>query len=385
MTLPILAVVLMGLALAGCLYLVVAIVLVGRFATQPAPVAAPPAPSVTVLKPLCGAPLGLLDDLATLARQDYPGAMQIVCGVADAADPAVAVVERLRATHPGVAIELVIDPAVHGANRKVSNLVNMAGRIRHDVVVISDADIRLRPDDLARAVAALAAPGVGAVTGLYGGVGGAGVWSDLCALGLVSHFLPNAVVGLASGRARPCFGSLIALRRDTLDAIGGFRPFVDALADDHAIGAAVRARGLAVAVPPLVVLHRCDDVSLADLWRHELRWARTIRALDPLGWLGSLVTHPLPFGLAALAGGGGRLAAAVALAALVLRGALAWRVGTLFRLPLPVPSLLALRDLLTFAVFVASLAGRDVAWKHHDYRLRRDGTIAARAAREPGP
>ncbi|MDC7787711.1 bacteriohopanetetrol glucosamine biosynthesis glycosyltransferase HpnI [Rhodoplanes sp. TEM] len=379
----VLAILLMLLATAGCAYLAVAAVLVGRFAARPAPGVpeGEPAPGVTVLKPLHGAPPGLLDDLATLCRQRYPGPLQIVCGVADPADPAVAVVERLIASHPGIAIDLVIDPAVHGTNRKVSNLINMAAKIRHEVVVLSDADIRLRPDDLSRVVAALRQPGVGAVTCLYGGQGAAGVWSDLVALGLVSHFLPNAVLGLELGRAKPCFGALIALDRTTLDGLGGFRSFVDTLADDYAIGAAVRASGRrAVLVPSFAVVHRCDEASLAAAWSHELRWARTVMSLDPAGWAGAVVTHPLGFALLAAAFGGGRPALGLALAAIVGRAALAWRVGVAFALPVPALPLVPVRDLLTFAVFVASFLGRGVTWKDQDYRMRADGTFTEQDA-----
>ncbi|MBK5957279.1 hypothetical protein CCR97_03520 [Rhodoplanes elegans] len=371
------ALLLMLLALAGCAYLIAAAVLVGRFAARPSPTvpAGEPAPGVTVLKPLHGAPPGLFDDLSTWCRQTYPGPLQIVCGVARRDDPAVAVVERLIAAHPAVRIDLVIDPTRHGSNGKVSNLINMAGKIRHGVVVVSDSDIRLRPDDVSRVVAALRRPGVGAVTCLYGGEGAAGVWSDLVALGLVSHFLPNAVLGLEIGRANPCFGALIALDRKTLDAIGGFAAFADTLADDYAIGAAVRSKGLAVVVPSVAVLHRCDETSLAALWAHELRWARTVMSLDPPGWLGSVVTHPLAAALLAVAFGGGRPAVGLAVAAIVCRIVLAWRVGVALARPVPALPLVPLRDLLTFAVFVASFLGRAVTWKDQDFRMRADGTF----------
>lgn len=375
--------VLMLLALAGCGYLVMATVLVGRFAARQAPELAEggPTPGVTVLKPLHGADPGLYDNLASLCRQAYPGLLQIVCGVGNPADPAVTVVQRLIADHPGLAIDLVIDPTLHGANPKISNLINMAGRIRHEIVVLSDSDIRLRDDDLARVVAVLEKTGVGAVTCLYGGEGAVGVWSDVGALGLTSHFLPNAVVGLELGRARPCFGALIALQRDTLAAIGGFEAFADVLADDYAIGAAVRARGEVVVAPPLAVLHRCDEASAAALWAHELRWARTVMSLDPAGWLGSAVTHPLAFALLALAFGGGRPALGLVLAAIVCRIGLALRVGVAFALPVPALPLVPLRDLLTFAVFVASFLGRGVTWKNQDYEMQADGTFSENAAK----
>src|SRR5258705_2690877 len=127
------------LAIVGCGYLLAATVLVGRFArTQPLSMSAI-TPTVTILKPLHGDDADLVDNLMSFAEQCYAGAVQIVCGVADAHDPAVAVVERLRVSRE---LELVIDATLHGANRKVSNLINMAPRIRHDVVILADSDIR---------------------------------------------------------------------------------------------------------------------------------------------------------------------------------------------------------------------------------------------------
>src|SRR5439155_18605701 len=111
------------------------------------------------------------------------------------------------------------------------------------------------------------------------------------------HFLPDVLVGLKLRLARPCFGSTIALRRETLNAIGGFNAFIDQLADDNAIGQAVRRLELRVTIPPFVVAHVCVEASSAQLWRHELRWARTVRAVSPLGYAGSAITHPLAFAM----------------------------------------------------------------------------------------
>ena len=162
---------------------------------------------MTILKPLHGDDGGLVDNLMSFAEQRYAGAVQIVCGVADAHDPAVAVVERLRGSPGTRGLELVIDATLHGANRKVSNLINMAPRIRHEVVILADSDIRVAPDYLARVIAALQQPHIGAVTCLYHGVAASGPWSQLGALFINAHFLPSVVLGLASGLAQPCFGS----------------------------------------------------------------------------------------------------------------------------------------------------------------------------------
>src|SRR5205823_5721796 len=105
------------------------------------------------------------------------------------------------------------------------------------------------------------------------------------------------IMGAAMGLASPCFGSTIALRRSTLEAIGGFEAFGDRLADDNEIGKAIRAKGLAVALPPIAVSHTCTETTLGALLLHELRWARTIRLVDPKGYAGSLITYQLPLAI----------------------------------------------------------------------------------------
>src|SRR5262249_33824548 len=325
------------LAVVGCGYLITAAILVGRFARDRASACSAAAPAVTVLKPLHGDEPGLFDNLTSFCVQNYPGRMQIVCGVQDAADDAIALVERLREVHADRDLDLVIETKVHGLNRKVSNLVNMAPRIRHDVVVLADSDMRVNPDYLSRIVAALAEPGIGAVTCLYSGVAVTGIWARLCALIINAQFLPSVVVGLALGLARPCFGSTLALRRTTLAEIGGFQPFADCLADDYAIGAALRAHGCKIAIPPFAVAHICTQMSLRELWRHELRWARTVRSIDPVGYAGSIISHALPWALiAALAGVGSPSllpAIGIALAAIACRMALLRQVEGGYSLP----------------------------------------------------
>jgi ceramide glucosyltransferase len=356
----------------GCGHLIVAAILVGRFARHVAPVRPDATPGVTILKPLHGAEPGLIENLASFCVQDYLGDVQIIFGVQDPSDQAVAVVERLRSVQGGRDFELVVDTKVHGSNRKVCNLVNMAPRIRNDVVVFADSDMRVDAGYLSRVIAALERPGVDAVTCLYVGVAATGIWARLSVLAINAHFLPSVVLGLALGRARPCFGSTVALRRATLDAIGGFAPFVDRLDDDYAIGQALRGHGCRIAIPPFALAHMCTPASAGELWRQELRWARTIRSIDPAGYAGSIVAHPLPLALIAIVLGAGSnaLLAAIglAVAAVACRMALLRQVEQAYDLPPQPYWLVPARDLLSFALFVVSFLGRDVHWKGRRYR-----------------
>ena len=367
------------LAIAGCVYGLLAATLAARFAAKPAPVLAEdaPRPSVTILKPLCGQEPNLFENLDTFCRQSYAGPVQLVFGVQNVADPAIAVVRRLQEAHPALCIDLVIDARQHGSNRKVSNLINMAEQIAHDVIVLADSDMVVKPDYLERVVAELSAPGVTGVTCLYHGVpADRGVHAHLSALAIDVQFLPNVVMGTGLGLAKPCFGSTIAFTAASLARIGGFQRIKDDLADDYAIGEALRGLGGRVAIPNFTIGHTCVDTEMSGLWRHELRWNRTIRNVDPAGYAGSVVTHAFPLALiGALLPGAGSAALAVAALALACRIVLCVRLERAFGLEPHPYWLLPIRDILSFTNFSWAFVSGAVTWKGHDYRVVADGTL----------
>ena len=332
--------------------------------------AEPASPSITMLKPLHGPEPMLEAKLATFLEQDYPGRIDMVCGVADPADPALDAVSAANLTK----LTVVRDPARHGSNGKVSNLINMLPSAEGDILILSDSDMSVGPDYAGLVVAALDQPGVGAVTLPYAGVGETNGWSRMAAAGISWGFLPSVMIGAATGLAHPCMGSTIALRRETLDAIGGFAPFADLLADDHAIGAAVRGLGLKVAVVPPIVLHGCSETSLAALWRHELRWNATVRMLDPAGYAGSAVTHGFAWGLLAVACGAGGWVVGVALLA---RLALAARIDALVGRQTAPLWWLPARDLLSFGLYFAAFFTRSVDWRGSRLHMAAGGRMAA--------
>lgn len=367
----------MALAVIGTLYWAVATFVLWRFLRQRTTPSAR-TEAVTLLKPLYGAEPQLEANLASFLTQTHGGPVQMVCGVQRADDPATEVVRTLMARFPEARIDLVIDPARHGANAKVGNLINMMARAEHGIMVLSDSDMAVGPDYLAEVLGALDAPGVGAVTCLYRGRGDAGFWSRLAAAGPSYQFLVGLVFGKTMGLAEPCMGSTIALRRSTLEAIGGFEAFADVLADDHAIGAAVRGQGLAIAIPPLVLAHASAERNLTQVWRQELRWAATIRALAPAGYAGSLIGFPLA--LAMLGSLFHPLAGACVIApALIVRLLTKWVVDRRAGAATAPWWLLPLRDALSLAVFVASYFVRVVDWRGTRLRMEGDGHIVSPA------
>ncbi len=244
-------------------------------------------------------------------------------------------------------------------------------------MIVSDSDIAVASDYLRRVIAALSVDGVGAVTCLYRGRGDAGGWSVLAAAGISYQFMPAVAVGVATGRARPCMGSTIALTADTLADIGGFARVTDQLADDHALGAAVRETGLAVVVPPMLVVHGCDETSLSGLIRHELRWNATVRSLDPLGYVGSIVTFPLPLALIGVALGCGA-GWQVLLFAIIARLSLKFRVDMVAGASSAPVWMLPPRDILSFATFLGGLFARSIDWRGAKLRMARGGRLSAR-------
>src|SRR5262249_8958527 len=165
--------------------------------------------------------------------------------------------------------------------------------------------------------------------------------------------------------------STLALRHRTLAEIGGFMPFVDKLADDYAMGEALRASGGAVTMPPFSVAHMCAESSLRDFWRHQFRWARTIKNLDSVGYAGSAVSYPLPWALIAMLLGAFSTtflpAVAIAVTAIVARVTLLRKVARTYALPSQAYWLAPACDLLSFVLFVESFFGRRVSWKDYHY------------------
>ena len=363
------------LGLCGTAYALLAAFFVARFGRNAGKPAAA-FPPVTVLKPLHGAEPGLAEALETFFNLDYRGEVQLVFGVHDEADAALPVVQRLRERHPGADAVVVVEQRHHGSNPKVSNLIGMSVAVRHDILVLSDSDIAVGPDYIERLVAELAPDDVGAVSCLYTASAAAGFPARLTAMGVNYHFLPNVIAGLKLGLTTPCFGSTIAIKRAVLQAAGGFAAFADVLADDYEIGRAVRAEGRRVAIPGFAVRHTCGEATLAAWFHRELRWMRTIRTVEPWGHWGSIVTHPFPLSiLGSIFLGFPVFPLAIVAAAAVARAVLKWQIEKRFAAAREPLWLLAVRDMLSFGVFLMSLCGGSVIWQDEHLRVSDGGAL----------
>ena len=337
----------------------------------------PAQPAVSVLKPLHGDEPDLYENLRSFTEQDYP-APQIVLGVNDPQDGALPAARALIRDLPTCDVALVVDARARGLNKKVANLENMIEAARGDVIVFADSDMRVDRYYLDAVTAPLPDRQTGVVTCLYKGVPTGGIWSDFGAMHINFGFLPSALVAESLGLGGGCFGATIALRRETLERIGEFVRLRDELADDHRIGDEVRTLGLSVVLSPYIVEARVFERSLADLWRHELRWARTVRAMAPAGFAGSVLSHPVAIAaLAAAMAGFGLTACIFLVISYLLRWATARVIADALGLPPAKPWLLPVRDALSFAVFVASFFGRTVFWRDQVFQIEASGRMTA--------
>jgi ceramide glucosyltransferase len=341
---------------------------------RPSRFATADAPPVTVLKPLCGAEHSIYECLRSFCEQDYPR-FQIVFGVSNSDDPAVAVVRSLQREFPGRDLKIAVDGRQHGSNPKVSNLINMMALARYDYLVISDSDVRVTRGYLAKIVAPLLDPRVGIVTCCYRGWARAGLWSLLGSMFINEWFTPSVRVAAMAGSRSFAFGATIAIRRHVLASIGGFVAIANQLADDYRLGELTRRMGLRTVLSEVVVETCVDERNLGELLRHELRWLRTIRAVRPVGHALCFITFGIP-----VAAVGSLLAAGAlpALAMLAITAAARVMLHSTVRKPgsaLPHLLMLPLRDTLSFALWVWSFATRRVRWRDEHFQVTRDGSV----------
>jgi ceramide glucosyltransferase len=340
------------------------------------------APNVTLLKPLCGLEDGLEEALASFLNQQTRSSVHFIFGVADGSDPALALARQVAARYPLVRADFVTNPAVHGPNPKVSNLINMAELGLGEVVGISDSDIVLSPDSLQRAIDALAAPGVGAVTALYRAKPGlAGNRLRSFGAWFIDYwFLPMAMLHSHLAPLSVTYGPLTLLRGEVLEQAGGLVALADHLSDDAELGKRVRAAGYAITFTPDIAETLVNDASHAELFDHELRWARTVRGLDPLGFFASVVSHPGPLPLLLLIYPGWFAAAGI-LALVLLRWLLALfverRFGRAEGMVRPGPLGLWLRDCYCFAVWAKACVASQVGWRGQRLAVKQGDILAS--------
>uniref|UniRef100_E6QHG1 Putative Ceramide glucosyltransferase n=1 Tax=mine drainage metagenome TaxID=410659 RepID=E6QHG1_9ZZZZ len=338
------------------------------------------APPVSVLKPLKGHDPNLLEALRSHCMQQYAGEYELLCGVSSLDDPAVSVVSLIQEEFSERNIRLILCPEWLGANGKVSNLIQMAREAKHDFLLINDGDIRVSPRYLERVLGEFARPQknsrvVGMVTALYRGRAERSLWSRIEALSIATDFQPGVLTArLVERGIHFALGSTLAVRREALIAAGGLEALVNDLADDYEMGARIDRAGYAIRLAPEVVETGVPAYSWRGFVSHQLRWARTVRDSRRWGYVGLLFTHTLPLAVASVIASGASLWSLWLLAmAICLRLGLAMQVGFSVLGDRQVFGdlwLLPLRDLVAFALWIASFASNVIEWRGERFVLK---------------
>jgi ceramide glucosyltransferase len=372
------------------------------------------APAVTVLKPLKGCDTETHRCLESWFVQDYSGEVQVLFGVASADDPVCETVRQLIASHPGRDAQLMICAESHGANGKVSTLIQLRRQAKHEFIVVSDADIQVPRDFVANVIAPLCEPPVGLVNCFYRLATPSTLAMHWEAIAINADFWSQVLQARSLKAIDFALGAAMATTRTQLDSIGGFAALVDYLADDYQLGNLTAQRGGRIEISPVVVECRESPKTWSQVWAHQLRWARTIRICRPVPYFLSILSNatlwPL---LMLLAGTSGQWTKQIASAPGIANGSASETtvtiaipsIFTLFLVCLLVRILTALsnrahleesglqlasawlipiKDLLNAAIWALAFLGNRIVWQGHTYRVTAGGKLV-QITKQPPP
>jgi ceramide glucosyltransferase len=372
------------MTIAGMGYFVVAMVAARLFLHErrvPLPLFAP---GVSILKSLKGIDPGMMDAFRSHCRQAYRGEYELLFGVSSADEPAAEAVSELKFEFPELPIQLIQCPERLGTNGKVSTLAQLVPHARHEFLLINDSDITVSERYLERVMARFSpataggkgsGPEVGLVTALYRGRAHGTLPSRLESLGVSTDFMAGVLLSkMIEGGMRYGLGSTLAVRRATLNQIGGLESLRDHLADDYELGVRVAAAGYRIALSAEVVQTAIPAYTWRGFIDHQLRWLRTVRDARPRGYAGLIVTHGLAWAsINVVASGLSPLSIWLLAMSFFLRLAMAMTIGTgalgdhhvldgLWLLPL--------RDVVAMALWIAGFAGNTIVWRGERFVLK---------------
>lgn len=326
--------------------------------------------SVSILKPLAGVDRDMEANLRTFFEQRY-SPFEILFAVKNEDDPAVSVVEKLRAEYQSVASRLLFTGESRYANAKVFSLERMLDAANHDLVVMSDSDTRVTADFLSKVVAEFRDPKIGLATCPYRAVPGDSFWSRLEATSLNTDFIAGLLTARLLEGVKFAVGPTIVARRNVIQSIGGFGRLKDYLAEDFVMGKFAAEAGFGVILSSYIIEHHIGSTDFRRNIQHRLRWVRSTRRSRPLGYVGQLFTMPVPLAVILLlvrpslwpvsvAAFVVRMVAAYVVSARVLRARLNW-------------ALVPIEDMIGFFFWLAGFFGNIITWRGRRYRLGRDG------------
>jgi ceramide glucosyltransferase len=375
-------------ALAPYFYYLLATVAALRFFRRPPPAPANFTPPISILKPVRGLDRDAYENFASFARQDYPE-FEILFNVTDDRDPAIPVIQKLIRDFPSITIRLFTGCQQLGASQKMNKLVRLAENARHDLLVISDSDIRVEPGYLRAVSLPFQDSSIGLVTCLYRGLAPSSFAAELEAIGISSDFDAGVLSAWQLGDIDFALGATMATTKARLTGIGGFAALVNFFCDDYELGNRIAHSGYRVELSPHPVSTVFSKQTLAESFRHQLRWNLALRSSRPLGHVGLIVTHGLPWAiLAALLAPSATISAAYLAAYLLLRGLMAWTVGvwgvrdSLLRRRM---WMLPARDAFACVVWLASFFHNRVEWRGSHYTIRDKQLVPLETPAAPSP
>ena len=371
-----------GGAIASFGYYTMATYAAWRFFRQKRESAGDFTPAVSMLKPVRGLDPGAYENFASFCRQDYPN-FEILFGVSDKVDPVIPVIQKIQQDFPGVPIRLLIGSETVGTSSKVNKLCRLAREASYDVLVISDSDMRTRPDYLRAVVAPFRDPRVGVVTCPYLPIEARGLGSRLEAIGEAADFVAGVISSWFLEGVKFAMGSTMATTRQRLAEIGGFEALADCFVEDFELGFRIAKNGYRVELLPYPVGMAIPAQGIREYFVHQVRWMIATRHSRPLGYLGMVITHGLPWAVAAavLAPSLGVATAFVA-TYLILRLTMAWMVGIRgLKDPLTRKDwwLLPIRDFFAFWIWLVALFSNRIEWRGREFYVRKGRLISVPA------
>lgn len=371
---------LLALALGPFGYYLLAITAARRFFRNRPEIRKDFAPPVSVLKPVRGLDREAYENYASFCCQEYPE-FEIIFGVTESSDPAVPVIEKLIQDFPQRNIRLLIGAEQLGTGDKVNKLCRMVREASHEILIISDSDIRVAPGYLYAVAAPFADSQVGAVTCLYRGITDGTLVSEMEALGNTSDFDAGVLSAWQLGGVDFTLGATMATTKERLAQIGGFEALVDHFSDDYELGHRIAALGYRVEVTTFPVFTVFPSQTLVQCFRHQVRWNLTMKHSQPWGHFSLIFTQGLPWAiLAAIIAPYWEIAAGYLAGYVVLRGLMAWTVGVWgVRDPILRKKmyLVPLRDAFAFAVWMTSFFKRRIEWRGSQYYIRNKRLVPA--------
>jgi ceramide glucosyltransferase len=335
-------------------------------------------PPVTILKPVCGLEKDLGTNLRSTCIQDYPN-FQVVFSVQRHDDPAIPLLKEIQQEFGPDRVTVAIEAYNAGPNGKINNLIGGLKHARHEILVISDSDIQLRPDYLKTIVAPLADPEVGYVCTLYKAIGGDTWFEKMELLTINAELTPNMAFALVTGAAKFCLGASTAVRQSTLVEIGGLESLADYLVEDYEMGRRIWSMGKRPVILPYIVDTVVDLKTPSQWWNHLVYWDQNNRAARPGALFSTIIIRPVPFaclyalltigspfGLAVL---GATIAVRLATAAAVMRWGLKDYEGVRSALLLP------FRDIAALSSWFLAFTKRTTIWRDSEFILTRDGRL----------